>query len=143
MLGRAWQGAVHLFLFAAAAAAPAAGSGAAEPGAIDWQCVQQHDPAFHVLCAPRLRASDSEPAEPVRTSTATELSAAGGTRADMRPVAQRGHGEVFSAVSWRVPLHSQPTDRSQVEILLNSVLCGNHPACSVDYGNPRLRASAR
>jgi hypothetical protein len=142
MLIRAVRGVIQTLLIFSAAAEVAAAAELGRIGAspISWHCVQEHDEAFNVLCAPRMAASDTDAAPvPVPTWTA----AAGATAADMRPVAQRGDAEVFSASAWRVPLHSEPTDPTLVETLLKSVLCGVHPACSVAYDKANLRVAVR
>jgi len=106
-----------------------------------WRCAQEFDDAFHVLCVPHALGGDR------RTTDAEAESrpavAAGVSANDMRPVAQRGDAEAYSADAWRVPLHSRPTDPNFVEQLLASVLCGTHPACSVVYGGGVSRTAGR
>jgi hypothetical protein len=51
----------------------------------------------------------------------------------MRPVAARGMPEVFSTKAWRIPLYSQPANPVAVSQLLESVLCGGAPRCTVSY----------
>ena len=109
-----------------------------EPSAIAWDCVQRSDESFHVTCIPR-----GQP--PVRgADAAVETRMVSTPRGrDMRPVAQRGDAEVFSAEAWHVPLHSPPTDPEFVRTLLASVLCGKRPACSVQYGESALHLTRR
>ena len=104
-----------------------------------WQCVQEFDQFFHVLCAPRAPAV-AVAGDPVMAPAAKVETAGLHPAADMRPVAQRGDPEVFSAEAWRVPLHSAPSDPARVTVLLESVLCGTRPACTVRYDSapPRL-----
>jgi hypothetical protein len=141
MLSRAARGVVQtITIFALPAAAAAAEPARSVPPAIAWHCVQEFDEAFHVLCVPRAVEPDDARAVAVPVS----LPATGpAPSADMRPVAQRGDAEVFSAPAWRVPLHLAPTDRRLVDQLLTSVLCGTRPACSADYENRKLRVAAR
>jgi len=98
---------------------------ALSPAGLRWSCTQQTDEQFHVACVP---ASLGPNADPSRGGAATQSLAR-----DMRPVAQRGDAEVFSADAWRVPLHSRPTDPAFVQTLLESVLCGKHASCTVQY----------
>lgn len=134
------QTALILALPAGAAAGPVDG-GPVEPSTLVWQCAQEFDEIFHVLCAPRRPENDS--GTPVPSAEPATATAAGTQALHRLPVAQRGDPEVFSARAWRVPLHSQPTDQQMVRALLNSVLCGTHPACSVQYAMPAPRLAAR
>jgi hypothetical protein len=53
---------------------------------------------------------------------------------DLRPVAMRGHDEVFSSDAWRIPLFARPADPLAVTRLLESALCGDVIYCKVSYG---------
>lgn len=109
--------------------------------AIAWHCTQETDASFHVLCIPRHADVDTAHAAPAPSARPSTAGVA--TFADMRPVAQRGDAEVFSAPAWRLPLHARPTDRDTVQQLLKSVLCGSHPACRVSYDNEGFRVAGR
>jgi len=96
---------------------------------VEWQCVQQRDESFNVLCFPKPtgfgRVALEAPGEFVKTSRP-------GSR-DMRSVAERGLDEVYSSDAWSVPLHSPPRDMVMVRQLLQAVLCNTAPSCSVNY----------
>lgn len=108
-----------------------------------WQCTQEHDVQFHVLCVPYLPPATARPSDwPLAAASRFDpppLNVA----ADMRPVAQRGDSEVFSAEAWRVPLHAAPSDPSRVTALLESVLCGHRTDCSVRYGTSAQQSARR
>jgi hypothetical protein len=111
------------------------------PAPLDWHCVQEFDAGFHFLCRPR-SMRDAEAVSDTAASNAPATSAQ--HRApDLRPVAQRGDGEVFSAEAWRVPLHARPTDRAHVVQLLDSVLCSARARCTVHYGAVAVRTARR
>ena len=126
-----------------AAALPLAAAAQSGPPPLAWQCTQEYDSSFHVLCVPRSLPAAAvprdEPALPVPRLEPWPLQGS----ADMRPVAQRGDAEVFSADAWRVPLHAAPSDPSRVIALLESVLCGKRTECSVRYGTPSLQSARR
>lgn len=110
---------------------------AAEPapaGALRWQCMQRSDAQHSVACLPTWamagRADMSLVATPSRPGP------------EMRPVAERGAAEVFSADAWIVPLHAAPTDPARVAALLQSVLCGRQPDCRVSYGGVGVEVAA-
>lgn len=130
-----------VFAMHAGLAAGPADANAPHPAMIAWHCTQEADAAFHILCVPR--QSDMATAAPPFVPTATARTGGASSLAEMRPVAQRGDAEVFSAPAWRLPLHSRPTDGEMVRQLLKSVLCGTHPACSVNYANEGLRVAGR
>ena len=134
----------HLLILAGLAAAISQGADAHDtPKAapLAWQCSQELDPSFQVLCFPHLTAEALEGRSPIGAPAPRE--AAQGWRGDMRPVAQRGDVEVFSAEAWRVPLHAAPSDPVMVRTLLQSVLCGKRPACSVLYQAEPTRMTSR
>ncbi len=99
------------------------------PAGVQWQCVQQNDASFNVLCLPRQIGDASV------TSAKSSGLVPGSlpVHSDLRPVAERGLEEVFSAKAWTVPLYSEPTDQGKVSHLLQSVLCDAAPYCSVKY----------
>ncbi len=144
MLSRTARRLLHTCLIFAAPAGLAVSATAADrpqAAAIAWHCSQEADASFQVLCVPRQADADTAtavPAPPVTPGTAGVT-----PFADMRPVAQRGDAEVFSAPAWRIPLHARPTDIDMVRQLLKSVLCGTHPACGVSYDNERVRVAGR
>ncbi|MDO9092337.1 MAG: hypothetical protein Q8R98_26860 [Rubrivivax sp.] len=127
------------FALPAGIAASAAAAGQPQAAAIAWHCTQEADASFHVLCVPRQAEAGAPDAAPA--ATAAPGTAGLAAFADMRPVAQRGDTEVYSAPAWRVPLHARPTDIDMVQQLLKSVLCGTHPSCRVSYDNERIRVA--
>lgn len=131
MFGRVW--------FAAVVVAALSAGARAESAALSWRCVQEFDEHFHMLCIPHRGEADAGS----HSGAAEAPAATSRAGLDMRPVAQRGDAEVFSADAWRVPLHSKPSDRALVNELLQSVLCGTRPACSVRYEASALRTARR
>jgi hypothetical protein len=109
----------------------AAGCARVEAMGVAWDCVQEMDERYHVLCVPRPAGAVEAGAAalPVNVHPAR---LPGGP--DTRPVALRGAPEVFSAAAWRVPLYARPADAGAVTRLLESVLCGEATYCMVRYG---------
>jgi hypothetical protein len=113
---------------------------------IRWACTQQDDEYFHIQCVPRPTPPGEQASEPGAptggigdgsaskdgSSPVETITAPGGQ--DMRPVALRGAAEVFSARAWRLPLYTRPTNQAAIARLLQMVLCGTVPYCSVAYG---------
>jgi hypothetical protein len=101
--------------------------------AIEWQCRQEYDAFYHVRCTAQGVQSEAAGANAGRVSS--EVSRPASLQSiDLRPVALRGAGEVFSVHGWRVPLYTQPVDTAAVTQLLASVLCDAAPHCTVTYG---------
>ena len=117
-----------VFVVAAVGSGVASAQSMTPPG-VQWQCVQQTDELFHVQCIPKSTGDGGT--APERPGGIVSVSRPG--RGDMRPVAERGLSEVFSAKTWRVPLYVQPSDELKVSRLLLSVLCDTAPYCSVRY----------
>jgi len=122
----------HLAAFAALGATAIAGAQQPAAGVLTWDCVQTADRAFHARCSPLVGAGP-QPAVLRADADAAALPPPLPGRPDMRPVAQRGPEAVADAEPWLVPLHAAPTDRAFAIAMLESVLCGKHPACRVDY----------
>jgi hypothetical protein len=104
-------------------------AGEIAPLGVEWRCVQQYDEFFHVQCAPKPTGFGSAALEASDDIVKASLPGAG----ELRPVAERGLAEVFSADAWSVPLYSRPRDMVMVNQLLQSVLCNTAPRCSVSY----------
>jgi hypothetical protein len=118
-----------IVLVVAAVGSDVASAQSMTPSGVEWQCVQQNDEFFHVLCMPKPTGDGGVvPSEPGGI-----ISVSRPGRGDMRAVGERGLAEVFSAKAWRVPLYVQPSDELKVSRLLQSVLCDTAPYCSVRY----------
>jgi len=116
-------------LVVSATGTPIASAQNLTPSGVQWQCVQQTDEYFNVLCQPKPIGEGSV----VPDSSSGIVQGSLPVNNDLRPVAERGLAEVFSAKAWSVPLYSQPTDQGKVSQLLQSVLCDTAPYCSVTY----------
>ena len=110
------------------------------PG-IQWRCVQEQDEDFHILCVPQpLRRNEGAPSPGAGAGNAPvpDLSSRGAEPLpqgrDLRPLALRGAEEVFSTPAWRLPLYKRPSNPLEVGRLLEAVLCGGVPRCTVSYG---------
>jgi hypothetical protein len=108
-----------------------------------WKCMQETDKDFHIRCIPLPIPSGStdssivpfrNPAAGLAVPVAERSGIPLWRGRDLRPVAMRGHEEVFSAEAWRMPLFARPADPTAVTRLLESVLCGETPRCRVSYG---------
>ena len=127
------------------ASVPGSTQSADKVAGIQWRCVQEQDEDFHIVCIPRpLRLNEGELPDPGLGADAAGSAAdselerpVGGVAAphgrDLRPVALRGTKEVFSTSAWRLPLFRRPTNLLAVTRLLESVLCGGIPRCTVSY----------
>lgn len=120
--------------------------------AVHWQCAQEYDEYYEILCLPRVQASDVAGAFAVRPLAKDPywddvLGSPSGAAdqaphtlnttfrgRDMRPVAARGAEEVQAPGGWRVPLFARPTDPPAIVALLQQVLCGSAAGCTVRYG---------
>ncbi|MCP5152102.1 MAG: hypothetical protein H6982_15205 [Chromatiales bacterium] len=127
---RSWSVIGAAWLVAWVAALPSSAGEVPRVG-VEWVCSQEHDERHEVACL----------AEPVPLPAATRTGGlpeaeARGPGPDMRPVALRGVEQIFLPTPWRVPLFAPPSDERAVEALLDQILCGGAPACSV-----RLRPS--
>lgn len=98
------------------------------PLGVEWQCVQQYDEYYHILCIPR-PTGDSVAPKTRGDIVKASLPGGGNLRAD----AERGLTEVLSAEARSVPMFAQPKDKVMVGLLLETVLCDSAPRCSVSY----------
>lgn len=94
-----------------------------------WLCEQRFDSAFHAECRLEDQTKSVPPPEIAPTAT-------GPTQASQYryiPVAMRPSEQVIAFAIWRVPLYGIPTNRTDAEFLLHSVLCGRALRCTVRY----------
>lgn len=114
------------------------------PAPLVWNCVQEYDASFHVLCMPRLAGKAATGLHADGSGEDSSDDAAPTPRwTNMTPVAQRGDAEVMSTQAWRVPLHVAPRDMTKVGALLESALCGKRDHCSVRYAGRPTQVAAR
>jgi hypothetical protein len=99
------------------------------PLGVEWQCIQQYDESFNVLCIPEPAIPGDVAPEAPGGRIETSLLRAG----DLRPAARRGLTKEFFETDQSVPLHVPPRDKAKVNYLLQMVLCDSAPRCSVNY----------
>ena len=96
---------------------------------VEWQCLQQYDEKFHVLCVPEQTGVGSVAPEALGGMVKTSLSRGG----HMRPLAGTDLRDEFFSTDQKVPLFAPPRDRVMIRDLLQQVLCDQAPRCSVIY----------
>jgi hypothetical protein len=119
-----------------------------ETAGMQWRCLQEEDQDFHILCVPRPIVQDGAGTAPAPDAGSgvdgtASASSSDSNRVDaipppsdgpdLRPLALRGAKEVFSARAWRLPLYGKPSNPQEVVKLLEVVLCGGVPRCTVVY----------
>lgn len=109
---------------------------------LSWDCTQTDDRAHHARCVVR-PGEPREAAAPSGALAPAVLPAPRPGMPDMRPVAQRGADAEIDSEPWLVPMHAAPADPKFALALLESVLCGTHPACRVSYHPLGARIASR
>lgn len=107
---------------------------------IAWTCTQQYDNLFHARCVPSTTTA-SQAGEPPLPDAAPPAPGLRGLAVDGRPVAARGRRTLLNYEFWLVPLYTVPTAPEPVRQLLQAVLCGKAPDCTVDYEYARMEAN--